>query len=38
MLQVLKNVTKIELGDFKYKRYRMYIILMWGKRMYVKMT
>ena len=29
---------KKELGDFKCKRYRMYVILMWGKRVYVKFT
>lgn len=29
---------KKELEDFKYKRYEMYIILMWGKRVHVKHT
>jgi len=27
-----------ELGDLKYTRYRMYVILMWGKKVYVKLT
>jgi hypothetical protein len=36
VLEALKNLKK--LGDLKYTRYRMHLILMWGKRVHVKLT